>query len=291
MRTAELVARTRAISTAVIQLLWQQWDAPGAWDGKLDVAAAIVTKGQVQAAKVAQDYTLSNLGAADFDLDPEAFGGLASDGRPLKTLMQSASIIANRAYTDGEYRTAEVMIEQAKKGNTIAKNWLGLVGQQQTSDSQRAAIRAAMAIHNKGGVRVASPPCCGRCAVLNGRHYTWNAEFRRHPNCDCTVSLDGIAPDLSLDDVKGLSRADREAVEMGADLNGIVNSHRAMYTTEIDGVKVKATFDSTAHRDAAFYTKRGAHQGDVRLRPETILRQASSREEALQGLEYFGYIR
>jgi hypothetical protein len=79
--------------------------------------------------------------------------------------------------------------------------------------------------------------------------------------------------------VRGLSKAEVEAVHLGADLNQVVNAHRqgayaGMTTSE--GV-----------------TKRGVAgkrlQGGQRLTVGAIMRLASDREEAISLLERFGY--
>jgi hypothetical protein len=82
-------------------------------------------------------------------------------------------------------------------------------------------------------VRFVSPPCCGRCAVLAGRVYRWSTGFQRHPQCDCQMvpSNRANARDLTFDPdelfrsggIRGLSRADTQALNLGADLGQIVN--------------------------------------------------------------------
>lgn len=286
-------ARTNAIGVAVAQLLYAQWQSAGLWDDKTLVGAAILTRGQERAAALAATYTREAWGGADLALEPAAFAGLASDGRPLDTLLQGAAVAANLAAQPdpNDVRTADLLIQQAKKGNRAAKAWLLNASRTQVADSSRAALRAAMALHDKGGIRVANPPCCGRCAILHGRHYRWNHAFQRHPGCDCTMRLEDRASKITEDDeipldmIRGLSQADRQAVEMGADLSRVVNAHRGMYTAEmIGGQRVKATLDLTMHRDARF-----SAQG-VRLRPEAILGQAKDRDEALALLRRYGYL-
>lgn len=84
-----------------------------------------------------------------------------------------------------------------------------------------------------GYVRSLNPPSCSRCAVLAGRVYRYSTGFQRHPLCDCimTMTTDDLGLDLVIDptvmvergQVRGLSKADQEAVSLGADLGQVVN--------------------------------------------------------------------
>src|SRR5699024_6430967 len=59
-----------------------------------------------------------------------------------------------------------------------------------------------------------------------------NAGFDRHPNCDCThVPVAEDTPDnpgtvIGPEDVKDLSRAEREVIDAGADMNAVINASR-----------------------------------------------------------------
>lgn len=280
VRPAEYMARTRAIGTATGLLLAQQWDRPGLWVDKLTTAAAMLAVGQTRAAGLADGYVSAAVGGSDSRIVAEAFGGVASDGRPLPSLLAGASVAANAVEVD--------------RAREVAKSWLLMVAMTQVADAARASLRSAMAVRDAAGVRVASQPCCGRCAVLNGRVYSWRADFQRHPRCDCTYqpARRGETPDVPevpLDQIRGLSQADRQAVEMGADLSRVVNAQRGMYSTRIYGQDVKATFDSTARRRSAFPVR--DHPNTVRLRPESILAHAKDPEDAARLLARFGYIR
>ena len=77
---------------------------------------------------------------------------------------------------------------------------------------------------------------------------------------------------------------------MGADLQRVTNAQRGMYTADVYGKRVKATFDSTQHRDSLFPAR--DNPGAVRLRPEAILDMSNGdRDKALQYLQRFGYIK
>lgn len=87
-----------------------------------------------------------------------------------------------------------------------------------------------------GHVRMLNLPSCSRCAVLAGRVYRWSTGFQRHPKCDCVMVPTTLAlgNDLTLDgrkaaldgQVEGLSKADLQAIEAGADLGQVVNVRR-----------------------------------------------------------------
>jgi hypothetical protein len=75
-------------------------------------------------------------------------------------------------------------------------------------------------------------PSCSRCAVLAGRVYRWSEGFQRHPNCDCVmIPVTVASPDLTYDlndlvkqgQIEGLSKADKKALDDGADLAKVTN--------------------------------------------------------------------
>ena len=295
MEPASYAAASARIGKATGVLLSSLWRSDGLWADKLNQAALIVTAGQIRAASLAITYTESHGASGDIGFVPAAFGGLASDGRPLSTLMAGASVAADRA-GGGRFPLLKFPdLKSAREAqDAAAQAWLLMAARTQIADTGRAAVRSAMAAYDMSGVRVANLPCCGRCAILAGRVYHWSAGFQRHQNCDCTMApkpgTQVIAEDqdIPLDQIRGLSKADRQAVEMGADLTRVVNAQRGMYTAEVYGKKVKATFDSTKHRDALFPARDNVRT--VRLRPESILRHATDQQDAVRLLTKYGYI-
>jgi hypothetical protein len=100
------------------------------------------------------------------------------------------------------------------------------------TDAARAAESVAVATRPRTyHVRFVNLPCCSRCAILAGRVYPWSTGFERHPGCDCSMIPTTVASPLWQDpmtlveqgQVTGLSKADRQALADGADLNRIVN--------------------------------------------------------------------
>lgn len=145
-------------------------------------------------------------------------------------------------------------------------------------DAARVAESVAGAVRpNIYHVRYVSPPCCGRCAVLAGRVYRWSDGFLRHPNCDCVMVPTTVAapfaqdPDQLVADglVRGLSKADQQALTDGADLAQVVNVRRRSAGLSRSGRSL-------------------ARAG--RPTPDGIYRIASDRDEAVALLRRFGYI-
>jgi hypothetical protein len=109
--------------------------------------------------------------------------------------------------------------------------------------------------------------------------YRYSEGFQRHPRCDClmTPTNQTIGPTLVTDPqealdkgwVRGLSKADTEALNAGAELGEVVNVHRkAAGLTVGSSVMVRAG----------------------RLTPQGCLEFASGRTQALELLRRYGYI-
>lgn len=147
-------------------------------------------------------------------------------------------------------------------------------------DAGRAAEQVAVTVRaDIGYVRYLSPPSCARCAILAGRVYRYSEGFLRHPGCDCIHVPTTIAnPAFVVDPVDqarqglvtGLSKADRKALEDGADMARVVNvkSRRAGLSGP-DGALIRAG----------------------RPTPAGIYAAATSREDAIERLIAAGYIR
>jgi hypothetical protein len=146
-------------------------------------------------------------------------------------------------------------------------------------DAARAAESVSTAVRaDIWHVRYLSPPSCSRCAVLAGRVYRYSDGFQRHPNCDCVMIPTTVAKAQPLDleqmvrdgQVIGLSKADRQALTDGADLNQIVN------------VRLKAA----GLKESGRVLERVG-----RPTPEGIYAMTSTRTEAVALLRRFGYVR
>lgn len=84
-------------------------------------------------------------------------------------------------------------------------------------------------------IRQLTAPSCSRCAILAGRVYTWSTGFLRHPRCDCTMVPYRARDRAAVNDpvelmrqgkVTGLSKADQQAINDGADFGKVVNVRR-----------------------------------------------------------------
>lgn len=146
-------------------------------------------------------------------------------------------------------------------------------------DAGRAAESVAVTVRPRVDyVRFLNLPSCARCAVLAGRTYRYTTGFLRHPNCDCVMLPVTVAsPDLAQDpaellrqgQIRGLSNADRLAIEDGANFGQVVN------------VRLRRAGLRQAGRVLA---RRG------RPTPEGIYARTSSREEAVKALAATGYV-
>jgi hypothetical protein len=128
--------------------------------------------------------------------------------------------------------------------------------------------------------------------ILAGRFYRYSSGFERHPQCDCVniPTREDVAGDYTTDPklafeqgrVKGLSRADEQAIRDGADMSQVVNAHSGMY---IAGHR-KLTRSGTTRSGTAGRRLGGA----TREMPEQIYRDATSRDNALELLRQHGYL-
>lgn len=219
------------------------------------------------------------------------FVGVASDGRPLASLLQEP-IIATKSLIGSGASTTEAM----------AGGWsvLERIIATQIADAGRAAVSVGIASrHRVGWVRMLSTPSCKRCAVLAGRFYRWNEGFDRHPRCDCRhiPATENVAGDFTTDprkaieagQVTGLSKADTKAiVEAGADPAQVINATRKGAAVTTAG-GLKATTSGTTRRGLAGKRLRASGE-KVRLRPEAIYQQAATRDEAINLLRRHGYL-
>jgi hypothetical protein len=167
------------------------------------------------------------------------------------------------------------MLEQVRVDFEFDRLVAGLV-----ADSGRSAESVATTLRPGAGyVRYLSPPSCSRCAVLAGRVYRYSSSFLRHPGCDCVMVPTSVAnPTVTQDPVSlmerglvsGLSKADRKAVEDGADFNKVVNVRQQSAGLNSSGRAV-------------------ARAG--RPTPEAIYAEATSRDDAIERLTAAGYVR
>lgn len=240
------------------------------------VLAAAAADGYVDAALAAQEATGASAGAVRMD----ALAGIASDGRPLTSLLYQPAISTLTAIGHGATPTRALMLGQAH---------LDMIVRTQVADAGRVADGVALAArpHARGYIRMVSAGACSRCIVLAGKHYAWNAGFLRHPRCHCVniPAAEDMSGDVRTDPrmaFEALSRAEQdktftaagaEAIRGGSDPAKVVNARRGMYTA---GGR-QFTHEAAGRRP--------------RLMPEQIYREANgNREEAIRLLRLHGYI-
>jgi hypothetical protein len=260
--------------------------------GDMARVVSIVTATQLVAAREAAASVPLMLAEQDISTDAagevnaRAFAGVASDGRPLDSLLAIPESVGA----------------------------LELIVATQVQDAARGAAGVAVTSRPAatGYVRMLNPPSCSRCAVLAGKFYRWNTGFQRHPRCDCrhVPSSENVAGDLTTnpneyfdslspaEQDKHFTKAGAQAIRDGADISQVVNARRGMSTAQIGGRKALVTTEGTTARGIA-----GKRLGDLRksgekyrrsgrprVMPETIYDVAADRADAIRLLKVNGFI-
>lgn len=196
--------------------------------------------------------------APDYRFAAESIIGTAGDGLGTDTLAYEAVIHTKTAIKAG----APVELALTSGGK-----WLATAAGTMLSDTGRTVQKVGTNAHRVAGwVRMLNPPSCGRCVILAGKWYRANADFDRHPGCDCSAvpsaESDGqdwtVNPAEYLDqlDEKGLakalgSKANAQAYRDGADLNQLINAYRKtgdVRPAQVFGRNVKITTEGTTTR-------------------------------------------
>lgn len=215
----------RRMSPEALDASWQQIEPQ---------MVAFTAGGQLAAAQAATLYVpsvLAELGQPDepaVTVRPQAFSGVASDGRTLPGLLRGAVVTSKRAISIGK-----------DGGDALAdgQRWLDRALQSAVADAARDATAAEIVARpGVGWVRMVNPPCCSRCAVLAGRVFKWNQGFDRHPLCDCVHLPSRLvdASDLITDPnelvgrglITDLSQAQRQRLTDGGDMSKVLNDSR-----------------------------------------------------------------
>lgn len=316
---AEFQREQAATAQGVLLLVRRQWDRMASLDDWPSIAprvALLTAAGQAATARRAAEWTgetLADLGApqAVATVNPQAFVGIASDGRPLDSLLYSSVVHARNTYADP--------VQQLASG----REWLGMLSRTMVADAGRGAASVAITATPRAGyVRAVQPPCCQACAVLAGRTYGWGVAFERHPSCDCVHVArygDLVTDDYTYDpqpgDIHDLTAGQRKALEDGGDISQVINAYRGL--TPSQRAKTFTTTEGTTKRGWYAYVMREAarQRGEVvaftnatstgrrgavanytvrrtapRLTPDAIYRVAENREEAVRLLARNGYL-
>lgn len=295
--------------------LWGKLSKPGDIDKIMAQLFAVITAGQLGAAKDGAAYVLASLEEQGFDgasllkVNPAAFaaGYATSPGnpglaRPMESLLR---LIPGQAAGLG----GSVEQQLATGGR-----FLDLIARSQVSMAGQMATGAGIASRVKVGYyRHVNPPCCKDCALQAGKFFRHNVGFARHPHCDC-VHLpcyqesvpDGYTDQPRLDQITGLTDAERKAVQDGGSLSMVVNAQRGasgMFTLESTTKRGYARYLTRAidrnrgvdFRDVVTTARTGkartvTRQAQARLTPEGIYAVARNQEEAVLLLIKNGYV-
>lgn len=227
----------------------------------------LVTLGQLTAASRSNDYVRGVLEEQGFDSDPDwvvdpvMFSGIASDGRPLPTLLQGPRATVARMLTEGAEREDALNRGQFELSRIVST---------QVADAGRTADGVATVAYGASGYyRMLTPPSCSRCVVLAGQFYRYNVGFDRHPRCDC-VHIPAAEADedyrlnpkqyfatlTEAEQNKVFTESGAQAIRDGADIGQIVNARRGMRTASIGGRDVLTTVEGTTKRGWHSYVRR-----------------------------------
>jgi len=269
---------------ATLALVRREWnrmgdDLDGSWRVVGPRIATLVASAQVGAARDGIAYVPDALDEQGIDAPVDGaarargfVGATSLDGLTygsMDALLYGAVIHARMA-------SVETLQERLKVG---AASLDRLVHTQISDAGRMAASTTISATRGAGWVRAVNPPCCQRCAVLAGKFFKSNDGFQRHPKCDCrhvpttAAKWEDVGVTIKPDQIRDLTEAQRAAIGEGADLNQVINSHRAGKRSG----DLMSTFE-------------GATRFSRRLTPEGIYKVSSSREEVLHRLRVNGYL-
>lgn len=219
---------------------------------------------------------------------PTAFAGYTSAGfpvtDPLETILASLTTELDRTAADVLARLDRFVVSEV-------------------ADAGRAASQAEFVARPDwtNYVRMLNPPSCSRCAVLAGRIYRDLDAFLRHPGCDCVMVPvadwqeahdEGLISSAEVlfekGQIRGLSKADTQAISDGADISQVVNAAQGMATADVFNQRgLKVTTAGTTKRSA---WRKANPNRPYRLRPEAIYANAKDREDAIRLLRLYGYL-
>lgn len=223
------------------------------WLAQIGRLLLLITGGQHAAAVTADRYVAEILAeqglspATEGHLDAAALSGIASDGRPLESLLAQPGITVKVALASG------TGIDRAMaSGGALAE----LIAHTQVADAGRVADQVALTARQGAGgyVRMTVGKTCSRCIILAGKYYRWNAGFLRHPMCDCVhiPAVESDSEDLRVNPKKlfesmsqveqdrVFTRAGAQAIRDGADMNQVVNARRGAAGLTPAGARITA---------------------------------------------------
>lgn len=159
-----------------------------------------------------------------------------------------------------------------------------------------------------GYVRVESPDCCPRCAILAGKYYRHNQGFLRHPKChgrnipckgkDKAAKQGWITNPMDRFNAMGEEEQDRifghayaQAIRDGADIYQVVNAHRGMRPVGRGRISMTTSEGTSRYGWSRMIRQyQYGQQQHRRLTPEGIYGFNLPREQTIELLKREGYI-
>lgn len=292
--------------TVTAAAIRREWDAIGAdfdagWARVGPRIVTLMTAAQIGAARDGAAYVGQALSEQRITADSAGSvnvghltGAYSVDGQTVGDLDAALYGAVVRARTG----PAESLGDRLARG----RSWLDIMTVTQVADAARAATGVGIAARPRiRYVRLVNPGCCQRCAVLAGKASS-SIAFPRHPGCLCRAvptgegKAHGLVEAVGPEDVRDLTKAQRQAIADGADMNQVINSHRIYVSREgiytpaqsRDGITTTegATRRGIAGKRLGAESKKRAR----RLSPEGVYRLAPTPEEAIALLRKHGYL-
>ena len=159
-----------------------------------------------------------------------------------------------------------------------------------------------------GYVRVESPDCCPRCAILAGKYFRHSQNFLRHPKCHGTTipckgrdkaekqgwitdPMDRFNRMSEAEQDELFGHADAQAIRDGADIYQVVNAHRGMRPVGRGNISMTTSEGTSRYGWSRMIRKYEYGQKQRRrLTPEGIYSFNLPREQTIELLKREGYI-
>lgn len=233
--------------------------------------------------------------------NPKAFGtGFAPSGIDLESYFSIPVTRTLQAIKSGVGESDAMQIGRAtlRQMSTQALEDTS-VSAMGVSITQRAGV---------GYVRVESPDCCPRCAILAGKYFRHGQNFLRHPKCHGTTipckgrdkaekqgwitdPMDRFNRMSEAEQDRVFGHADAQAIRDGADIYQVVNAHRGMRPVGRGNISMTTSEGTSRYGWSRMIRKYEYGQKQRRrLTPEGIYSFNLPREQTIELLKREGYI-
>ena len=298
-----------AVTLAAIAAAWAALvRSPDAVATAAPALGAILSAGQLRVARKAAGAVPAG---AVVELNPAGFARRTPAGASPRAALETAQkVVSDRREWLGIEQsrvrvTADVDLFGLAKSTAVdlddmalgaGQDWAELVARTAMEDTARdVAAVDTVATPGARWIRVASSPCCKRCAVLSGKTFTWSAGFERHPKCQCrhekyVGSVPNVPGPLDLFEsgsIRDLNRGERMALTEGGDFGRVVNASRLRRALASDSPEVKSWWKKKI--TAEYRRQQAGAEPRFALTPQEIVRHAGGREEAVAALARNGY--